>query len=173
MLDEAIRNRVNAVLAPLRVVYGAMVGSILVYWVVVQVIRKVGQIPRGRDAFAAVDWMRYPLYVLGFAACVGILLMRRRLFNPARLILRARGRSLPEVLSVLSSNQILVFAVAEIPVILGLALYFVGGYLLDFYALAAVSVLAFALAFPSTSQWVAALTRIRASRPELFSSPDS
>jgi len=117
--------------------------------------------------------MRYPLYVLGFAACVGILLMRRRLFDPARLILRARGRSLPEVLSVLSSNQILVFAVAEIPVILGLALYFVGGYLWDFYALAAVSVLAFALAFPSTSQWVAALTRIRASRPELFSSPDS
>jgi hypothetical protein len=173
MLDEAIRNRVNAVLAPLRVVYGAMVGSILVYWVVVQVIRKVGQIPRGRDAFASVDWMRYPLYVLGFAACVGILMMRRRLFDPARLILRARGRSLPEVLSVLSSNQILVFAVAEIPVILGLALYFVGGYLWDFYALAAVSVLAFALAFPSTSQWVAALTRIRASRPELFSTRDS
>ena len=84
MLDEAIRNRVNAVLAPLRVVYGAMVGSILVYWVVVQVIRKVGQIPRGRDTFAAVDWMRYPLYVLGIAACVGILLMRRRLFDPAR-----------------------------------------------------------------------------------------
>jgi len=173
MLDEAIRNRVNAVLAPLRVVYGAMVGSILVYWVVVQVIRKVGQIPRGRDAFASVDWMRYPLYVLGFAACVGILMMRRRLFDPARLILRARGRSLPEVLSVLSSNQILVFAVAEIPVILGLALYFVGGYLWDFYALAAVSVLAFALAFPSTSQWVAALTRIRASRPELFTTRES
>ena len=173
MLDEAIRNRVTAVLAPLRVVYGAMVGSILVYWVVVQVIRKVGQIPRGRDAFASVDWMRYPLYVLGFGACVGILLMRRRLFDPARLILRARGRSLPEVLSVLSSNQILVFAVAEIPVILGLALYFVGGYLWDFYALAAVSVLAFALAFPSTSQWVAALTRIRASRPELFTTRES
>ena len=173
MLDDAIRNRVTAVLAPLRVVYGAMVGSILVYWVVVQVIRKVGQIPRGRDAFASVDWMRYPLYVLGFAACVGILMMRRRLFDPARLILRARGRSLPEVLSVLSSNQILVFAVAEIPVILGLALYFVGGYLWDFYALAAVSVLAFALAFPSTSQWVAALTRIRASRPELFTTRES
>ena len=91
MLDDAIRNRVTAVLAPLRVVYGAMVGSILVYWVVVQVIRKVGQIPRGRDAFASVDWMRYPLYALGFAACVGILLMRRRLFDPARLILRARA----------------------------------------------------------------------------------
>jgi hypothetical protein len=54
-----------------------------------------------------------------------------------------------------------------------LALYFVGGYLWDFYALAAVSVLAFALAFPSTSQWVAALTRIRASRPELFTTRES
>ena len=67
MLDEAIRNRVRAVLAPLRVVYGAMVGSILVYWIVVQVIRKVGQIPRGRDQFAAVDWARYPLYDVGTA----------------------------------------------------------------------------------------------------------
>lgn len=173
MLDEAIRNRVKAVLAPLRVVYGAMVGSILVYWVVVQVIRKVGQIPRGRDQFAAVDWMRYPLYVLGVAACVGILVMRRRLFDPKGLVRRASGGSLPEVLSVLSSNQILVFAVAEVPVILGLALYFVGGYLTDFYVLAAVSVLAFALAFPSTSEWEEALTRIRTSRPELFSPPGS
>ena len=76
------------------------------------------------------------------------------------------------MLSVLSSNQILIFAVAEVPVILGLALYFVGGYLLDFYALAAVSVLAFALAFPSASEWVGALSQIRASRPELFATPD-
>jgi hypothetical protein len=173
MLDEAIRNRMRAVLAPLRVVYGAMVGSILVYWIVVQVIRKVGQIPRGRDQFAAVDWLRYPLYVVGLAACVGILVMRRRLFDPEGLIRRARGRSLPEVLSILSSNQILVFAVAEVPVILGLALYFVGGYLTDFYALAAVSVLAFALAFPSAGEWEDALNRIRASRPELFSTPGS
>src|SRR5512136_3397035 len=108
MLDEAIRNRVNAVLAPLRVVYGAMVGSILVYWIVVQVIRKVGQIPRGRDIFAAVDWLRYPLYVCGGVACVAILVMRRRLFDPDKLVRRARDRSLPEVLSLLSSNQILV-----------------------------------------------------------------
>jgi hypothetical protein len=52
-------------------------------------------------------------------------------------------------------------------------LYFVGGYLLDFYALAAVSVLAFALAFPSAGEWQDALSRIRASRPELFSPPES
>ena len=171
MLDEAIRDRVRAVLAPLRVVYGAMVGSILVYWIVVQLIRKVGQIPRGRDHFAAVDWLRNPLYAVGLAACVAIVMMRRRVFDPEGLVRRARGRSLPELLSVLSSNQILVFAVAEIPVILGLALYFVGGYLTDFYALAGVSVLAFALAFPSAAEWEDALNRIRASRPELFSPP--
>jgi hypothetical protein len=88
----------------------------------------------------------------------------------ASVVREVVGRhSLPEVLSVLSSNQIMVFAVAEIPVILGLALYFVGGYLVDFYVLAAVSVLAFALAFPSTREWAAALSRIRASLPELFS----
>ncbi len=173
MLDEAIRTRVNTVVAPLRVVYGTMFGSILVYWIVVQVIRKVGQIPRGRDVFTAVDWMRYPLYVVGIGACILIVLLRRRLFNPHGLIRRARERTLPELLSVLSSNQILIFAVAEVPVVLGLALYFVGGYLLDFYVLAAVSVLAFSLAFPSTGEWVGALSQIRASRPELFTAPEA
>ncbi len=172
-LDDAIRHRLRAILAPLRVVYGAMVGSILVYWLVVQAIRKVGQIPRGRDVFAAVDWLRYPLYVLGLVACVAVLVMRRRLFDPEGVIRRARGKNLPELLSVLSSNQVLVFAMAEVPVILGLALYFVGGYLLDFYILAGLSAAAFALAFPSAVEWEQVLIRVRAFRPELFSQSGS
>jgi hypothetical protein len=172
-LDDAIRHRLRAVLAPLRVVYGAMVGSILVYWIVVHAIRKVGQIPRGRDVFAAVDWLRYPLYVLGIAACAVVLVMRRRLFDPDSVVRRARGRNLPDLLSTLSSNQVLVFGVAEVPVILGLALYFVGGYLLDFYILAGLSAAAFALAFPSAVEWEQVLTRIRSFRPELFPPPGS
>jgi len=172
-LDDAIRHRLRAVLAPLRVVYGAMVGSILVYWIVVQVIRKVGQIPRGRDVFAAVDWLRYPLYVLGIAACAAVLVTRRRLFDPESVIRRARGQNLPEVLSALSSNQVLVFAVGEVPVILGLALYFVGGYLLDFYILAGLSAVAFVLAYPSAVEWEQVLIRIRTFRPELFEQPGS
>jgi hypothetical protein len=150
-----------------------MFGSILAYWIVVQVIRKVGQIPRGRDVFAAVDWMRYPLYVLGVAACVAVLVLRRRLFDPDGIIRRARGGNLPEMLSTLSSNQILVFAVGEVPVILGVALYFVGGYLLDFYVLAGLSAVALGLAFPSAIEWEQVLTRIRSSRPELFMPPGS
>ena len=168
ILDQAIHDRLRAVLAPLRVVYGAMLGSILVYWLVVQAIRKVGQIPRGRDIFAAVDWLRYPLYVLGIAACLAVPIVRRRLFEPEGVVRRARGRNLPEVLSTLSSNQILVFAVGEVPVILGVALYFVGGYLLDFYILAALSVVAFALAYPSAAEWEQMLSRLRSSHPELF-----
>jgi hypothetical protein len=172
-LDDAIRHRLRSVLAPLRVVYGAMVGSILVYWIVVQVIRKVGQIPRGRDVFAAVDWLRYPLYVLGVAACVAVVVMRRRLFDPERVTRPARGQNLPELLAALSYKQVLVFAVGEVPVILGLALYFVGGYLLDFYLLAGVSAVAFALAYPSAVEWEQVLIRIRAFRPELFEPPSS
>ena len=166
--DDAIQHLLRAVLAPLRVVYGAMVGSILLYWIVVHVIRRVGQIQRGRDIFAAVDWLRYPLYVLGMAACVAVVVTRRRLFDPENVVRRARGQNLPEVLSALSSSQVLVFAVGEIPVILGLALYFVGGYLLDFYILAGLSAVAFALAYPSAVEWHQVLVRIRAFRPELF-----
>ncbi len=172
-LDRAIQDRLRAVLAPLRVVYGAMLGSVLVYWLVVQAIRKVGQIPRGRDIFAAVDWLRYPLYVLGIAACLAVPIVRRRLFEPEGVVRRARGRNLPEVLSTLSSNQILIFAVGEVPVILGVALYFVGGYLLDFYILAALSVVAFALAYPSAPEWERMLSRLRSSHPELFTPSDS
>lgn len=171
--DDAIRDRLRTILAPLRVVYGAMLGSILIYWIVVQVIRKVGQIPRGRDVFGAVDWLRYPLYVLGAAACVAILVMRRRLFDPDGVVRQTRGRNLPEVLSSLSSDQILIFAVGEVPVILGLALYFVGGYLLDFYILAGLSLVAFGLAFPSAGEWEQVLIRIRSSRPDLFTPPES
>ncbi len=173
--DEAVHNRVRAVLAPLRVVYGAMLGSIFVYWIVVQVIRKIGQIPQGRDLFASVDWLRYPLYVLGMAACVAIPLMRQRLFATGSLLRRAQGHGLPDILSGLSSSQILVFAIAEIPVTLGLALYFVGGYLLDFYVLAGLSILGFALAFPSAADWEAALLSLRTAQPQLFvpqGSPD-
>jgi hypothetical protein len=150
-----------------------MVGSILVYWIVVQVIRKVGQIPRGRDVFAAVDWLRYPLFVLAVAACVAVVVMRRRLFDPERVIRPARGQNLPELLAALSYKQVLVFAVGEVPVILGLALYFVGGYLLDFYLLAGISAVAFALAYPSAVEWEQVLIRIRAFRPELFEPPSS
>lgn len=167
-MDEAIRQRVRSVLAPVRVVYAAMVGSVLLYWIVVQVIRKVGQIPRGRDVFVAVDWLRYPLFVLGLAACVAVLVMRLRLFEAESAVRRGRGQSLPEILSRLSSSQILIFGVAEIPVILGLALYFVGGYLLDFYVLAAMSLLAFAMTFPSARDWEGVLIRLRIARPELF-----
>ncbi|MFB3819883.1 MAG: hypothetical protein ACE147_19675 [Candidatus Methylomirabilales bacterium] len=170
-VDKAIADRVRAVLGPLRVVYGAMVGSILVYWIVVQLIRKVGQIPKGRDIFTAVDWLRYPLFALGLAACVAVFLLRRWLFDPAGVVRRAAGHALPDVLSALSSHQILVFAVAEVPVVFGLALYFVGGYLLDFYLLAALSLLAFSLAFPSSREWEDALVALRASRPDLFAAP--
>jgi hypothetical protein len=168
MLNEGIRDRVRTVLGPVRVVYGAMIGSVLVYWIVVQVIRKVGQIPRGRDMFAAVDWLRYPLYVLGIAACVAVILLRRGLFNADRVAGLAQGRTLPEILSGLSSQQIMVFAVAEVPVILGLALYFVGGYLIDFYALAGVSLIGFALARPSAADWERALGSISRARPDLL-----
>lgn len=167
-MDKAIEDRVRTVLGPLRAVYAAMVGSILVYWIVVQLIRKVGQIPRGRDVFTAVDWLRYPLYFLGLAACVAVVFLRRRLFDGGAVVRRAAGHGLPEVLSGLSSNQVLVFAVAEVPVVLGLALYFVGGYLLDFYFMAGLSLVAFSLAFPSSEEWERALTTLRASRPELF-----
>jgi hypothetical protein len=47
----------------------------------------------------------------------------------------------------------------------------VGGYLVDFYLLAGLSGVAFALAYPSAVEWEQVLVRLRASRPELFEPP--
>ncbi len=148
MLDERDHMRLRSSFRTLRVTYAGMLSSLGVYWLVVMLTRKVGAIPAGRGAYSEVDWLRYPLYAVG-AGLVGlVLVVRGRLLRPAMVRERAVGTDAQAYLNAIFAAHVVVFALAEIPAILGLALYFVGGYLTDFFFLAALALCAFAAVFP-------------------------
>ncbi len=162
-LEERDHLRLHTSYRTLRVTYAGMLSSLGVYWLVVMLIRKVGAIPSGRGSYAETDWLRYPLYAVG-AGLVGlVLVVRRRLLRPATVRERASGNDAQAYLSAIFAVHVIVFALAEIPAILGLALYFVGGFLVDFYAMAALALCGFAAVFPRESEGAEILRTLLAS----------
>jgi hypothetical protein len=134
-----------------------MLSSLGACWLVVMLTRKVGAIPAGRGAYSEMDWLRYPLYVVGSGLVVLVLAIRAWLLRPTMVRDRAVGSDAQAYLNAIFAAHVVVFALAEIPAILGLALYFVGGYLRDFFALAAMALCAFAAVFPRQARGVAIL----------------
>ena len=148
VLEERDQVRLRSSFRTLRVTYAGMLSSLGVYWLVVMLTRKVGAIPAGRGAYSEVDWLRYPLYALGVGLVGLVLVVRGRLLRPAMVRQRASGTDAPAYLNAIFSAHVVVFALSEIPAILGLALYFVGGYLTDFYAMAVLALAAFGAVYP-------------------------
>jgi hypothetical protein len=148
VLDERDQARLQTSFRTLRVTYAGMLSSLGACWLVVMLTRKVGAIPAGRGAYSEMDWLRYPLYVVGAGLVVLVLVIRTWLLRPAMVRERAVGGDAQAYLNAIFAAHVVVFALAEIPAILGLALYFVGGYLRDFFALATMALCAFAAVFP-------------------------
>ena len=148
MLDERDQARLQTSFRTLRVTYAGMLSSLGACWLVVMLTRKVGAIPAGRGAYSEMDWLRYPLYVVGVGLVLLVLAMRAWLLRPAMVRDRAAGSDAQAYLNAIFAAHVVVFALAEIPAILGLALYFVAGYLRDFFALAVMALCAFAAVFP-------------------------
>lgn len=165
VLEAEVRGRLAASFRTLRAVYWAMLGSLGLYWLVVMVTRKVGSIPSGRGAYAEMDWLRYPLFVVGAGLAVLTTLARRYLLRPAALRQRATAGDPSGYLNAVVSAHVVAYALAEIPAVLGLALYFLGGYLTDFYAMAAFGICAFAGAFPREDEAAALLATLLTAPP--------
>ena len=157
VLDDRDQARLRSSYRTLRVTYAGMLSSLGVYWLVVMLTRKVGAIPSGRGAYSEADWLRYPLYAVGVGLVGLVLGVRARLLRPAMVRERAAGNDAQAYLNAIFAAHVVVFALAEIPAILGLALYFVGGYLRDFFAMAALALCAFGVVFPREEQGTAIL----------------
>ncbi len=152
MLNERDRTRLRSSFRTLRMTYAGMLSSLGVYWLVVMLTRKVGAIPAGRGDYGEADWLRYPLYAVAVGLVGVVLLVRRRLLRPAMVRERAVGTDAQAYLNAIFAAHVVVFALAEIPAILGLALYFVGGYLRDFFTMAVLALGAFGAVYPREEQ---------------------
>jgi hypothetical protein len=134
-----------------QLVGGALVGSIVVDAVIVELIRATRAPFGGFAPHVPIDTLRMVLNVLGIADLVAIRFVRAQMLGAARGAApaanashRARG---------LFTVSVVVLALCLAVVIYGLVLFLIGGRGLDFYTFAFVSLLAMAVHFPRLAQW--------------------
>ena len=126
------------------IVCGAMVASVLLYAIVVEVLRT--QLPPGGvGAGVNVDVLRYAFYLLAGIEGLAIPFVRRAVEAGSA----ARGR-LP---ARLRTGALVAAALAEAPAVMGLVLFLLAGARRDFYALAGWSLLLQLFHFPRYERW--------------------
>ena len=128
------------------IVCGAMVASILIYAVVVEVLRARARQPLGGGgAGINIDVLRYAIYLLAGIEGLAIPFVRRAVEAGPAL----RG----SLLARLRTGSLVGAALAEVPAVLGLVLFLLAGSRPDFYALAGWSLLLQLFHFPRYERW--------------------
>ena len=122
---------------------GGIIGAIVFYAVIVEVLRSMGHRPplQPPAAYAA----KYVFYLLGVSALAILKLAEFKLGGI---------RSTPEeTLKALTISAIARACICELPAIAGLVMFLLTGYRLDFYLLVVFSVGLEIYNFPRLSQW--------------------
>jgi hypothetical protein len=128
-----------------------MVVSLVGNIAIVEVLR------RGRleGVSTPIDSVRYAFLAASIALALGVGVVRR-------LLVQGRsGEDASTLLLKLQRSTIVTAALSEIPAILGLVLFLIGGSRMDFYTLLAVSVGMLVAYFPRFSQWKNAVARLQ------------
>jgi len=127
--------------------YVAFMISVAVYLVVFEVLK--ARIPDFRGMMEKIDlpWLRYAFYALGL---VQIFLIRFIREAATKNITTVDTRVL---ISHLQRMSMISAALCEVPVILGLVLFFISGSVQDFYILLILSFVLFVLYFPRYINW--------------------
>lgn len=122
-----------------------MMASLVIYLIVVSLLdqaRSAAEVPPPAVQGAA------------YYACIGISIVVILLARSASaMVLNARGASEPQPLQRLQTAAIITFALSEVPAVLGLVLFILGGSATDFYLFLLISLFSFSLTFPKFSQW--------------------
>lgn len=137
--------RVKAAHRRVVVIVGAMLTSLFVYAVVVEMINRSGTIERGTAAPDAVRWVF-------FAVAVTMVFLSHLVKG---FMLRGpRPAGADEMLARLTTAHIVAGALSETPAILGLVLFFLGRqFYSDFYILSLISLYLLMRHFPRYARW--------------------
>jgi len=127
--------------------YVAFMISIAIYLVVFEVLK--ARIPDFQGMMEKIDlpWLRYAFYALGL---VQIFLIRFIRETATKSIATVDAKVL---IGHLQRMSMISAALCEVPVILGLVLFFISGSAQDFYILLSLSFLLFVLYFPRYTNW--------------------
>jgi len=141
------RDELLSHLRPAVLVGAAVVASLILYLVLVEVIRAVYKPFRGFAAVADVQPVRYAVFGAAVAVIIVIRILRPRLLK------LAPETDPKSVLARLQRAAVLTLVLGEVPGILGLGLFLVTGNNFDFYVLLFASLLLVFMYFPRRAAW--------------------
>ncbi|HPW18976.1 MAG TPA: hypothetical protein PLP83_11460 [Candidatus Aminicenantes bacterium] len=141
-LDE-----IGRALRPATWVAAAALASLFLYLATVEALKATLEPFRGFASVGDTQPLRYAFYGAGAAAVLLILLLRPRLFN------RRAGEDAATALLRLQRASFLTVVLGEVPALLGLVLFLIGGGAADFYRLLAVSLVLVFIHFPRRVAW--------------------
>ena len=131
---------------------GALVGSVVVYAVLVEVIRSRNPGFAGFAPGVNVAMLRTVFIVLAIVDLVAIRFLRARILAPPARGSQPAGHA-PALMQRLLSASVVSLTMCLAIAVYGLVLFLLGGRPLDFYTFAIVGVLGLAVFFPRQSQW--------------------
>jgi hypothetical protein len=142
-----IRDELRIHLKSATLIATAIIASLVVYLGFVEVLRAMYRPFRGFATIANIQQLRYAV----FGATVAVIVLIR-LLRP-RLLRKAPREDAKTALHRLQRAAIMTMVLGEIPGILGLGLFLLSGYNIDFYALVFASLLLVFMYFPRRTAW--------------------
>jgi hypothetical protein len=130
-----------------KMVAGAIIASMAVYLALVEVLRAALKPFHGLATVADLQPIRYAAFGAAAAVILLILILRPRLFR------RKEGEGRAAGLMRLQKAALLTMVLAEMPAILGLVLFLIGGGAADFYKLLFASLILAFIHFPRGGAW--------------------
>ena len=130
-----------------RMIAAAIIASMVLYLALVEVLKAAVRPFRGFASVADMQPVRYAAFGAAAAVILLILVLRPRLFR------RKDGESLTAALMRLQRSALLTMVLAEVPAILGLVLFLIGGSAADFYKLLFASLVLAFIHFPRRGAW--------------------
>jgi len=140
-------DEIGRALKPAKMVAAAVVGSLAIYLALVEILKATLRPFRGFATVGGMQPVRYAAYGAGAAVVLLILLLRPRLYG------RRAGEDAGTALIRLQRASILTMVLGEVPAMLGLGLFLVGGFARDFYSLLFVSIVLLFIHFPRRGAW--------------------